>query len=197
MKLVVLACVKRLFLSGIFTEFFVSVHYDFKLSTKRGMARLYLAMLKWIDSEQHVEVRGAKKEMGLWNSCEDSLALIQILLWLILVFFPPIFFPSTSPSGHLSNFRFKGQQANNLKFRRNRRRKCVWVEQKHEYTPVVTLTMVYTVQFWNRCSLLGVRNISKVSWENTIENNDDNLYDKNPCSCKWKSRGMTPDLTTL
>lgn len=107
---------------------FQTIHQE-----KDGMSLSCYAQVNWFWTTHGGE--GGKKRNGalkfMWRlpDIDSNTPVTHSCL------FPPIFSPSTSQSGHLSNCRFKGQQANNLKFRRNCRRKCVWVEQKHEYTP--------------------------------------------------------------
>jgi len=119
MKMTVLACVKRLFLPGIFIKFFINMHYDFNLSTKRKAGRVII-LLRSGEAEISNNTRrwvGQRKKRGFETHGEDfpyTDSNTPVNPFCLFLF--PIFFPSTAQSGHhLSNYRPKEQQANKLK----------------------------------------------------------------------------------
>lgn len=124
MKLTVWACVKRLFLSGIFIKFFINTCCDFKLSTKREESYVIILPCSGEAEIPNNVWRWEKQRNGtLKLKGKSSLTLMQLLPWLIFVpwgFFPPTFFPPIIQSGHLSNCRSKGEQINKWKLKKKK-----------------------------------------------------------------------------
>lgn len=121
MKLTVRPCVKRLFLFGIFIKFFINTRCDFKLSTKREDSYVIIFLHSGEAEIPHNIQRWEGQRNGtLKLKGKSSLTLTQLLPWLIFVplgFFPTLF-PSITQSGHLSNCRSKGEQANKQKLKK-------------------------------------------------------------------------------
>lgn len=119
MKMIALACVKMLFLSGIFIKFLTDMNYDSKLSTKRKDGHVIILLCSGEAEIPHNAWR-REEERKKWGSEThgedfpyiDSAAPMTLFCFLLP---PPICFPSPTESGHLSKCRSKGQQASKLK----------------------------------------------------------------------------------